>query len=50
MVITINVDVDFERKLLAIQQVTGLNTAEIIEQAIDFLYVQMELKDKFEDS
>jgi len=46
MRITARIDDSYEQKLKAIQQVTHLNTTEIIKQALDLLYEKTELSGK----
>ena len=46
MRITARIDDSYEQKLKTIQQITHLNTTEIIKQALDLLYERTELTAK----
>ncbi len=46
MRITARIDDSYEQKLKTIQQITHLNTTEIIKQALDLLYEKTELSGK----
>ena len=46
MRITARIDESYEQKLKTIQQITHLNTTEIIKQALDLLYEKTELSGK----
>jgi len=46
MRITVRIDDSYEQKLKTIQQITHLNTTEIIKQALDLLYEKTELSGK----
>ncbi len=46
MRITARIDDSYEQKLKTIQQITHLNTTEIIKQALDLLYEKTELTGK----
>ena len=46
MRITACIDESYEQKLKTIQQITHLNTTEIIKQALDLLYEKTELSGK----
>ncbi|MEE9355452.1 MAG: hypothetical protein V3U75_07660 [Methylococcaceae bacterium] len=46
MRITARIDESYEKKLKIIQQITHLNTTEVIKQALDLLYEKTELTGK----
>ena len=46
MRITARIDKEYEHKLKTIQQITQLNTTEIIKQALDLLYEKIEVTGK----